>query len=164
MKIARTTVLARKHVSISRHRSGENSQTWNIMHSAAEEWLTIFRLWSRLAVCILLSHNFMIEFFPQLQSTLESWVLPTFRTNCPDGRGHFVQMGSHFAQNTTRNPCSLLSRHTPHLEIYTYAKSPKPTPKTPFSWPELENGQNKPPSGQFGPQLGKMFEKWAKSF
>ena len=35
-----------------------------------------------------------------------------------------------------------------------------PTPKHPFSWPELESGQNELQSGQFGPQLGKMFEKW----
>ena len=31
-----------------------------------------------------------------------------------------------------------------------------------FSWPELESGQNELLSGQNGPQLGKMFEKWAK--
>ena len=40
--------------------------------------------------------------------------------------------------------------------------TPKPTPKHPFSWPEFESGQNEQPSGQFGPQLGKMFKKWAK--
>ena len=38
------------------------------------------------------------------------------------------------------------------------------TPKHPFSWPELESGQSELQSGQFGPQLGKMFEKWAKRF
>ena len=37
-------------------------------------------------------------------------LLPTFRANCPDG-SHFAQMGSDFAQKTTTNPCSLLSRH-----------------------------------------------------
>ena len=36
--------------------------------------------------------------------------------------------------------------------------------KTPFSWPELEGGQNELLSRQFGPQLGKMFEMWAKHF
>ena len=48
-------------------------------------------------------------------------LLPTFRTNCPDG-SHFAQMGSPFAQNTTPNPCSLLSSHTPHSRICTYIK------------------------------------------
>ena len=41
---------------------------------------------------------------------------------------------------------------------------PKPTPKHPFSWPELESWQNELQSGKFGPQLGKMFEKCAKTF
>ena len=87
-------------------------------------------------------------------------LLPTFHTNCPDG-SHFAQMGSHFAQDTTTNPCSLLSRHTRLSRICTWTNTPKPTPKQPFSWPELESGQNKLQSGHFGPQLGKMFEKWA---
>ena len=38
--------------------------------------------------------------------------------------------------------------------------TPNPTPKHPFSWPDFESGQNKLQSGQNGPQLGKMFEKW----
>ena len=37
-----------------------------------------------------------------------------------------------------------------------------PTPKHPFSWPELESGQNELLCEQNGPHLGKMFEKWAK--
>ena len=40
----------------------------------------------------------MIEFFLPNSRAL----LPTFRTNCPDG-SHFAQMGSNF-QNTTTNP------------------------------------------------------------
>ena len=40
--------------------------------------------------------------------------------------------------------------------------TPTPTPKHPLSWPKLESGQSELPSGQNGPQLGKMFEKWAK--
>ena len=91
--------------------------------------------------------------------------LPTFRTNCPCG-SHFAQIGSHFAQKTTPNPCSLLNRHPPLSGIYTCTKLPqlsKPTPKHPFSWLELESGQNELQSGQFGPQLGKMFEKWQKN-
>ena len=38
--------------------------------------------------------------------------------------------------------------------------NPSLIPKHPFSWPELESGQNELQSGQYGPQLGKMFEKW----
>ena len=37
---------------------------------------------------------------------------------------------------------------------------PKSTPKHPVSEPELESGQNELQSGQPGPLLGKMFEKW----
>ena len=48
----------------------------------------------------------MIEFFLPNSRAL----LPTFRANCPGG-SHFAQMGSDFAQKTTTNPCSLLSRH-----------------------------------------------------
>ena len=87
--------------------------------------------------------------------------MPTLSTNCPDG-SHFAQMGFRFAQNITTNPCSLLSRHTPLSEICTNTKHPLPTPKHSLSWPEVESGQNKLLSGQNGPQLGKMFEKWAK--
>ena len=101
----------------------------------------------------------MIEF----SSANSRALLPTFRTNCPDG-SQFAQMGSHFAQNTTTNPCILLSRYKPLLGICTYTKHPKNTPKHPFSWPELESGQNELPPGQNGPQLGKMFEKCLKLF
>ena len=88
-------------------------------------------------------------------------LLPTFHTNCPDG-SHFAQMGSHFAQNPTPNPCSLLSSHTPLLEICTFTKHHQPTQKLPFSCPELESGQNELQYGQPAPQLGKTFEKWTK--
>ena len=41
---------------------------------------------------------------------------------------------------------------------------PSQTPKHPFSWPEFESGQNDELlSGQNGPHLGKMFERWAKT-
>ena len=103
----------------------------------------------------------MIEFFSPNLEHFSS--LPTFHTNCPHV-SHFAQMGSHFAQNTTTNPCSLLSRHKPLSGICTYTKHPQNTPKHPFSWPELESGQNELLSGQTGPQLGKMFEKCAKLF
>ena len=45
-----------------------------------------------------------------------------------------------------------------------YTNTPKPTPKHPLSWPELESGKNELPSGQPGPHLGKMFKKWTKLF
>ena len=96
----------------------------------------------------------MIEFFSPNSRAL----LPTFRTDCPEG--------SHFAQNTTPNPCCLLSRHTP-LSGYVHTQNaPNPTPKHPFSWPELESGQNETElqSGQPRPQRGKMFENWTKPF
>ena len=65
---------------------------------------------------------------------------------------------------------TLLSRHTPLSGICTYTlgqNTPNQAnliPKHPFSWPELESGQNEVQSVQFGPKLGKMFEKRAKLF
>ena len=105
-------------------------------------------------------------------------LLPTFLTNCANG-SHFAQMGSHFAQNTTLNPCSLLSCHTPLSGICTYTKHPQPhsnpfgvmyihkTPPTPQQntpFPGIKIVQNEVLSGQPGPQLGKMFEMWTKLF
>ena len=43
-------------------------------------------------------------------------------------------------------------------------KHPQPHPKTPFSWPDFESGQNELLSRQNGPHLGQMFERWAKLF
>ena len=65
-------------------------------------------------------HSMMIEFFPPNSRAL----LPIFRLNCPDG--------SHFAQITIANPCSLLSRRAPLSGICTYTKHPQPHPKTPL--------------------------------
>ena len=101
----------------------------------------------------------IIEFF----SPNSRGLLPTFRTNCPDG-SHFALMGSHCALNATPNPCSLLNRHAPLSGIYTYTKHHQTHPKHPFSWTELESGQNELPFVQPESQLGKMFEKWAKRF
>ena len=60
-------------------------------------------------------------------------LLPTFHTNCPYG-SHFAHVGFHFAQpeNTTPNPCSLLSSHTHLLGVCTYTEHPKAHPKTPL--------------------------------
>ena len=99
----------------------------------------------------------MIEFFPNSRA-----FVPTFHTNCLDG-SPFAQMGSHFAQNTTPNPCCLLSRHTPLLEMCQYTEHPQAHPKTPhllaWTWKwakwttvwaiQTQTGQN---------------EKWAKLF
>ena len=70
-------------------------------------------------------------------------------------------MGSHLAQDTS---VLYLAVTHPFLGYVHTQNTPKPTPKHPFSWPELESGQNELPSGQFGIQLGKMIEKWAKLF
>ena len=84
--------------------------------------------------------------------------MPTFRTNCPDG--------SHFVQDTTTNPCSLLSPHKPTQNTSTHTE---PHPKTPpflAQWPELESGQNELHRyyslGEMDPNWAKCFEKWAK--
>ena len=74
-------------------------------------------------------------------------------------------MGSYFAQKTTTNPCSLLSRHySPFGDMYEHETPPAPPQNTPFFWPDFESGQNELLSGQNGPHLGKIFEKWAKLF
>ena len=51
--------------------------------------------------------------------------------------------------------------HTSFRDMYVHKTPPSP-PKNPFSWPELESGQNEMSSGQFRPQLGKISEMWAK--
>ena len=78
----------------------------------------------------------MIEFFlPNSRA-----FLPTFSTFCPDG-SQFAQMGSRFAQipqNTTTNPCSLLSRHKPLSGICTIPPQNSPFPGLKL---KLESGQ-----------------------
>ena len=90
--------------------------------------------------CFWLWIMIMIIFFPtQIYSTFA-----TFRTKSPSG-SQFAQIGSHFAQNTTPIPCSLLSRHILLSGICTNTKHPQPHPKTPLflaSGPELESRQN----------------------
>ena len=88
-------------------------------------------------------------FFPDCRA-----FLPTFHTNCPDG-SHFALMGSHFAQNSTTNPCSLLSRHKPLLGICTNTKHPNPTQTPPFPCLNLK-------VGKINYCLGKMDLNWAK--
>ena len=97
-------------------------------------------------------------------------LLPTIHTNCPDW--------SHFAQNLTKGVSFCPEYHTQPLfftqpahnaarPFWGYRRTqntPKPTPKHPSSWPDFESGQNEVQSAQLGPQLGTMFEKWAKLF
>ena len=56
-------------------------------------------------------------------------------------------------------PVLYLAVTNPFLGYVRIQNTPYPTPKRPFSWLELKNGQNQLPSGQFWPQLGKMFKK-----
>ena len=101
----------------------------------------------------------MIEFFlPNSRA-----ILPTFQTNCPH-RSHFSQMGSDFAQNTTSKPCSCSVVTNSFLGYVPTQNTPKPTPKHLFSLPDFESGKNDLLSGQNGPHLGEMCEKWAKLF
>ena len=109
-----------------------------------------------------LSFMVMIEyfFFPNSRA-----LLPTFCTYCPD-ESHFAQMGSHFAQNTTPNSCSLLSSHTPLSGICTYTKHLQTQPKTPLllawtwqwtKWTTVWAGQTGPPTGQNVWKVDKTF-------
>ena len=93
----------------------------------------------------------MIEFFPP---SLEHFG-PLFV--------QIAQMGLILPQNTTI-PVLYSAVTQPCWGYVRTQNIPKPTPKHPFSWPELESGQNELPSGQPGPQLGKLIEKWTKNF
>ena len=105
-------------------------------------------------------------FFPSLEH-----FCPTFRTNCPH-RSLFFQMGSHYAQNTTTNPCSLLSRHKPLSGICMYTRHPQPHPKTPlflawtWKWAKCTTvWANWTPTGQIFWKVDKTFlevgkKKW----
>ena len=106
---------------------------------------------------------------PNLERENSIILWPTFRTVAHFSYklprwAHFTQMGSHSALNTTTNPCSLLSCHKLLSGLCKYTKYPQPTLKHHISWPELESEQNELRSGQNGPQLGKMLEKWAKLY
>ena len=70
--------------------------------------------------------------------------------------GLILQMGSHFAQNATPNPCSLLSHHTSLSGIYMYTKHPQPHPKTPFFLARLNFKV-----GKMNYCLGKTDPNWA---
>ena len=126
------------------------------------EFINLEWIWIQLQICFSEETNFthqMIEFPPPNSRAL----LPTFSTNFPDG-SHFAQMGSHFAQNTTSNPCSLLSRRKPLSGICTYTKHPQPHPRTPlflawyWKWAKWTTFLAKwTPSDQNVWKVGKMF-------
>ena len=85
----------------------------------------------------------MIEFvFPNSQE-----LLPTFPTNCP---------GLILPRIPPPTPVLYSAVTHPLLGYVCTQNTAKPTPKLPFSWPELERGQNELPSEKFRPQLGKM--------
>ena len=86
-----------------------------------------------------------------------SYKLPRWVAFCQDGASFCLEYYPHPLFFTQQS-------HTPFKDMYVHKTPVKPSPKHPFSWPELECGQNELSSGQFGPQLGKMFEKWAILF
>ena len=96
----------------------------------------------------------MIDFFFKLPNSRA--LLLTFRTNCPDW-SHFAQLGSHFAQNTTTNLCSLLSRHEPLSGIYVHKTPPNPPQNSDAPFPGLNLKV-----GKMNYRLGKMDPNWAK--
>ena len=82
-------------------------------------------------------------FFAHFLYKLPRWV--SFR---PDGVSFFTEYH--------HQPLFFIQpSETPFWEMYLHKTPPKPTPKHPFSWPELESGPNELLSGQNGPQLGK---------
>ena len=101
----------------------------------------------------------MIEFFFPNSRAL----LPTFHTSCPYG-SHFAHMGSHLPRIPPQTPILYSAITKPFGGHVSTQKNPNPAPKHPFFWLEVESVQNELQSGQNGPQLGKMFEKWAKLF
>ena len=126
-------------------------QTWDLPHpDSGAGWA--------LAKLLDLSPFPWLIFFPNSMA-----LLPNFCTNCPDG-SHFAQMGSHFAQNTTNNPCSLLSRHKPLLGIWTYIKHPQPHLKTPPFLAWTRKRAKWTTVWAKWTSTSKMFEKWAKLF
>ena len=85
-------------------------------------------------------------------------LLPTFHTNCPDG-SHFAQIGSHFAQNTTRaqpQPLFLTQpSHTPFWDMYVHKTTETPPQSTPFPGLNLK-------VGKINYRLGNLDPNWAK--
>ena len=73
------------------------------------------------------------DWFPP-HTQISRALLPTFRTNCPDGISLFAQIGSCFAQIPTPHPYSLISYHILHLGFCTQRMPSVQTPKHHFSF------------------------------
>ena len=98
---------------------------------------------------------------PSPNSSLRA-LLTTFRMNWPGGVS-FCPDWVFFCPVYHPQPCSLLCRHTPLSKFGDVFKHKTPT-TPPQNTPFPESGQNELQSGQPGPQLGNMFEKWTKCF
>ena len=146
----------------------------DVKHKAAY-WFTKLKILRQKKVCFWgawkgnsFSNFYERESFLQVSDLCLAWLNffpPILVHFCPlflrigHTLSHFAQMGFHFAQNTTPNPCSLLCLCRSLSGICTYTKHLQPIQKHPFAWPDFESVQNELKSGQSGPQLGKMFEK-----
>ena len=86
---------------------------------------------------------YMIEFFFPNSRAL----LPTFSTSCPDG-SQPAQMGLILPKIPPPTPILYSPITLPFLGYVPTQTTPNPTPKHPFSWPELESGQKELPSAQ----------------
>ena len=81
--------------------------------------------------------------------------LPKWVSFCPDGLSFCPEYHPQFLFFTQLS-------HTPCLDMYVHKIHQSPPQNTPFPGLNLKVGKLQ--SGQFGPLLGKMFEKWAKLF
>ena len=133
---------------------GTGRLAWRLCHTGhGVVWVDDFifyKLVSAHAAC-------MIEFsFPNSRA-----LLPTLPTNCPSG-SHFAQMGSHFAQITAPNPCSLLSHllshHTPFWDMYVHKTSTSPPENTPFPGLNLKIGKINYRLGNLDPNRAKCLK------
>ena len=82
-------------------------------------------------------------------------LLPIFHTNCPDG-SHFVQMGSHFAQNTTPTPVLYSAITHPfggYVPTFVHKTPPTPPQNIPFPGLNWKEGIMNYHLGKMRPQL-----------
>ena len=112
-------------------------------------------------MCIRKIRNIMIEFFPPNFSRA---LLPFFAQIAKTGL-----ILPRWGLNLPRipPPIPVLYSAVTHtfLGYVQTQNTPKPTSKQPFSWPELESGQNELARlGNSDPNWAKMFEKWTKLF
>ena len=94
------------------------------------------------------------------------WISPPQFFKSTFDWSHFAQMGSQYSPRIPPPIPGLYSAVThPFLGYVQTQNTPKPTSKQPFSWPELESGQNELARlGNSDPNWAKMFEKWTKLF